>query len=226
MTHFSPDLFKFLRQLKKNNNRDWFKANKERYESVLRQPALEFIEQFSPHLYKLSPHFVAEPRPAGGSLFRIHRDTRFSKDKTPYKTSVGIQFRHEMAKDAHAPGFYLHIDPRECFIGAGIWHPDTATARRIRDAIVERPADWKKAVQGKAFTNQWRMTGDSLKRPPRGVDADHPFIEDIKRKDFIAVADLSSDDLFQARLPQQLAASWKRTQPLMKFLCEALGVAF
>jgi uncharacterized protein (TIGR02453 family) len=226
MTHFSPELYKFLRQLKKNNNRDWFKANKGRYESVIKQPALEFIEEFGPNLRKLNPHFVAEPRAVGGSLFRIHRDTRFSKDKTPYKTAVGIHFRHEVAKDAHAPGFYLHIDPKECFIGAGIWHPDTATARRIRDAIIERPKDWKKAVQGKAFTNHWRLTGDSLKRPPRGVDADHPFVEDIKRKDFIAVADLSTDDLLQARLPKQLEASWKRTLPLMKFLCEALDVAF
>jgi uncharacterized protein (TIGR02453 family) len=226
MSHFSPDLFKFLTQLKKNNTRDWFKGNKERYESAVKGPALEFIEEFGPHLQSLSPRFVADPKPVGGSLFRIHRDTRFAKDKTPYKTSVGIHFRHETAKDAYAPGFYLHLDPKECFIGAGIWHPDTKTANQIREAIVERPAAWKKAAHGKAFTSHFELQGDSLKRPPRGVDADHPFIDDLKRKDFIAVANLTREQALSPKLAAELAKSWRRSLPLMQFLCEAMGAAF
>src|SRR5918996_4016229 len=132
---FSPALFTFLRDLKQNNDRDWFKANKPRYEKAVLEPALQFIVDFEPHLLAISPHFVADPRPSGGSLFRIHRDTRFSKDKSPYKPYTGIQFRHELGKDAHAPGFYLHLEPGGVFAGAGIWHPDQPTLVRIREAI-------------------------------------------------------------------------------------------
>ena len=100
---FCPELFDFLRQLKRHNNRDWFAKNKQRYEEAVRDPALMFISSFGPHLRKLSPHFVADPRPTRGSLFRIYRDTRFSADKHPYKTHVGIHFSHASGKDAHAP---------------------------------------------------------------------------------------------------------------------------
>jgi uncharacterized protein (DUF2461 family) len=110
---FSPELFSFLADLRANNNRDWFAANKDRYEDHLLEPALAFIEDFAPLLEKISPHFRADPRPSGGSLFRIYRDTRFSKDKSPYKANVGIHFKHERAKDTSAPGYYLHIGPDE-----------------------------------------------------------------------------------------------------------------
>jgi uncharacterized protein (TIGR02453 family) len=226
MTHFSNELFTFLKALKKNNDREWFKANKSRYERAVKQPAVEFITEFGPYLQKLSPHFVANPKAVGGSLFRIYRDTRFSKDKTPYKTHTGIHFRHETAKDAYAPGFYLHLEPGGCFLGAGLWHPDTATARAIREAIVERPAIWKKAAHRKAFTAHFHLAGDSLKRPPRGVDKEHPLLDDIKRKDFIAVADLSQKDALADDLPKKLHAAFKRTAPLVKFLCEAIDAPF
>ena len=128
--YISPKLFRFLSDLEENNNRDWFEENRDRFEGDLREPLLGFIEDFSEHLEKISPHFVADPRKSGGSLFRIFRDVRFSKDKTAYKTNAGIHFRHERAKDAYAPGFYLHLDPKESFVGVGIWHPDAPTAKR------------------------------------------------------------------------------------------------
>jgi len=180
--YISSRLFAFLTDLAKNNNRKWFEENKDRYEKDVRQPLLGFIEDFSEHLVKLSRHFVAEPSKVGGSLFRIHRDVRFSKDKSPYKTNAGVHFRHELAKDAHAPGYYLHLDPKESFMGAGIWRPDAATAKRIRFAIVERPDAWKKATGG-AFGNTFSFDGESLKRPPAGAASDHPLIQDLKRKD-------------------------------------------
>src|SRR4029450_921750 len=136
---FGPELFAFLADLRANNNRDWFAENKQRYEDQLLEPALTFIATFAPHLEKISPHFRADARPSGGSLFRIYRDTRFSKDKSPYKTNLGIHFRHERAKDAHAPGFYLHIGPDEGFAGAGMWHPDTQPANGGRGGIGEEP---------------------------------------------------------------------------------------
>ena len=134
--YFSPDIFAFLRDLEVNNSREWFRDNSDRYERDLREPALRFISAFAAPLAKISPCFRADPRKSGGSLFRIHRDVRFSADKSPYKTYTGIQFRHQRGKDAHAPGFYLHLQPRHVFAAVGSWHPDTEALAAIRSAIV------------------------------------------------------------------------------------------
>lgn len=220
--YFSRSTFQFLKDLKANNNRDWFAENKSRYEEHLKDPALRLIEAFAPELHKLSPHFSATPR----SLFRIYRDTRFSKDKTPYKTAAGIQFRHDSAKNAYAPGFYVHIAPGECFLGLGIWHPDGGTLRKIREGIDERPADWKAASKRKAFTNHFELAGDSLKRAPKGFDPEHPLIEDLRRKDFIGVKNVPQSFILDADLPKELGRTFKGGVPLVRFLCESLGIAF
>jgi uncharacterized protein (TIGR02453 family) len=142
---FCPELFQFLRQLKRHNNREWFAKNKARYQQLVLEPALLFIGGFAPYLNKLSPHFVADPRPTRGSLFRIYRDTRFSLDKHPFKTHVGIHFSHASGKDAHAPVFYLHLEPDNCFTAAGVWHPDNRVLTKIRTAIVNQPEQWSRA---------------------------------------------------------------------------------
>lgn len=113
--YITPKLFSFFRDLKKNNDRDWFEANRARYERDVREPLLAFTDAFAEPLYKISPHFRAEPKKVGGSLFRIFRDVRFSKDKSPYKTHAGVHFRHERARDVHAPGFYLAPDFPKAF---------------------------------------------------------------------------------------------------------------
>jgi len=223
--YITPKSFRFLSDLTKNNNRDWFAENKDRFEKDLREPLLGFIEDFSEHLEKLSPHFEAEAKKVGGSLFRIFRDVRFSKDKSPYKTNAGVHFRHERAKDAHAPGYYLHLDPKESFIGVGIWRPDTATAKKIREAILEYPAVWKRATGG-AFKKTFILDGDSLKRPPTGVSADHPLIVDLKRKDFIAVTDVSRKEMCATEFMRQFAKTCTTANPFMKFLTEAVGLRF
>jgi uncharacterized protein (TIGR02453 family) len=223
---FSSGLTKFLRDLRANNSREWFEDNRSRYESVLLEPAMEFIEAFAPYLRRISPNFVASTRRSGGSLFRIHRDVRFSKDKSPYKTHLGIQFRHKEAKDVHAPGFYLHIEPRESFVGAGIWHPDTTTLTKIRDAIVDRPGEWKRAAHAKKFADAYRLGGDSLKRPPTGYDRDHPLVEDLKRKDFIGVATIPDRAITSDDLLGTFAGMCRAAGGFMRFLCNAVGVPF
>ena len=223
---FSPRLFGFLRELAANNDRDWFNANKARYEADVREPALEFISAFGPRLDRISPHFLADARPVGGSLFRIHRDTRFSKDKSPYKTHTGIFFRHAASKDVHAPGFYLHLEPGQVFAGAGIWRPDGATARRIREAIDADPAGWKRATRGKRFAASWELGGDKLKRPPAGFAGDHPLVEDLKRKDFIAMTKLRQSDVTAVGFADDFAKRCSAAAPLVGFLCEATGVRF
>lgn len=220
--YFSRATFQFLKDLKANNNRDWFAENKSRYEEELKDPALRVIEAFGPELHKISPHFMATPR----SLFRIYRDTRFAKDKTPYKTAAGLHFRHERSKDAHAPGFYLHVAPGEIFVGVGIWHPDSQALRMIREHIVEKPADWKRASRGKKFTDAFTLEGESLKRAPKGFDPEHPLVDDLRRKDFIGVQNMTQAYVTSDELPKALAATLKPGVPLMRFLCDAVGVPF
>ena len=161
---FDKATFAFLDELAANNERAWFEANKPRYEALVREPALEFIAAMGPQLAKFAPHFRAEPRKAGGSLMRVFRDTRFSRDKTPYKTNIGIQFRHELGKDIHAPGFYLHIATDECFFGAGSWHPEADLLGRIRDHIARDPERWIAARDDRKFAAHWALAGGGRMR--------------------------------------------------------------
>ena len=223
---FSPTLFSFLRDLEANNDREWFATNKQRYERSVREPGMQFIQGFAPHLAKISPHFVADARPNGGSMFRIYRDVRFSHDKSPYKTNVGFQFRHEAGRDAHAPGFYLHLEPGAVFAAAGLWHPDATTARSIREAIVADTARWKQITRSKRFTDTYHLSGDSLKRPPVGMDPDHPFIDDLRRKDFIAMRPLTQKAVTTDGFLHEYARLCASAAPLMRFLCEAVGLPF
>ncbi len=224
-SYFRPALFTFLKDLKANNEREWFHANKSRYEEHVKASSIRFISDFAPHLKKVSEHFKADPRPVGGSLFRIYRDTRFGKDKTPYKTHVGIHFRHENAKTVHAPGFYLHLEPKESFLGVGIWRPDTASANKIRQAIADDSARWGRLLKRKSLAD-FSFVGDSLKRPPRGFDPEHRFIEDLKRKDFIALTSLSQKAVTSPDFLKDVAGRCKRAGPLVEFLCDALGAPF
>lgn len=224
--HFTPATFAFLRDLAANNDREWFAEHKDRYIEKVQEPALEFITDFGPRLAKISPHFTADARVVGGSLFRIQRDTRFSKDKTPYKENTGVQFRHEAARDAHAPGYYLHIEPSGCFMGVGLWRPETAVAYRIRQHIADNPQEWKRAAQGKAFRETFSLAGDSLVNPPKGHDQNHPLIEDLKRKDFIASAPLSQKAITADTFIDEFTRLARTATPFMRFLCDAVGVPF
>nr|MBP6627564.1 TIGR02453 family protein [Arenimonas sp.] len=165
-------------------------------------------------------------RAMGGSLFRIHRDTRFSNDKTPYKTWSGARFFHERSKTVPAPSFYLHLQPGQCFIGAGLWHPEPDTQRRIRGFIVDNPSGWVQATQAPAFRRKFELSGDSLVRAPRGFPADHPLIDDLKRKDFVAGAGLEDDVVLGPRLRQAVAAGFAGMAPMVDYLCAALDLEY
>ena len=218
--HFSPRLFKFLKELRANNDRDWFAANKQRFESDVRDPFLRFIADFAPLLHGISPSFVADPRPSGGSLFRIYRDIRFSQNKSPYKTHMAARFPHvNSGKEISAPGFYLHVEPGTSFIAAGVWHPDARTLMRIRTAIAERPDEWQAVRRSKL-----PIEGDRLAKPPRGFDPDHRFIEDLKLKDFVTSRTLSEKQVCNPRFILDFAAGCRAMTPLMRFLVEALDL--
>jgi uncharacterized protein (TIGR02453 family) len=225
--YFTPKLFAFLRDLADNNDRDWFKAHKSEYVANVQEPALDFINDFAKPLKSISTHFVADSRTVGGSMFRIHRDTRFSKDKTPYKSHTGIQFRHFLTREnVHAPGYYLHLEPRNVFVGLGLWRPETRVAYEIRNSIVDDRGRWKRATRSKAFSTVYSLEGDSLKRPPSGFDADDPLIEDLKRKDFIASTRLTQSYVTSTTFMEDYTALCKKGSPFMRFLCEAVSVPF
>ena len=221
----SDGLFGFLGELEDNNNREWFQAHKGRYEEQVKGPLLAFIGGFDDHLRRISAHFVADPRPVGGSLFRIYRDVRFSKDKSPYKTAAGIHFRHERAKDVHAPGYYLHLETAACFAACGLWMPATAQAQQVRAAVDGDQLGWRAARQA-AQAGGLALDGNSLKRPPRGYTADHPLIEDLKRKDFTVTTVLDQQTITAEEFPARLEELWSHTTPFMRFVTEALSLPF
>ncbi|MAQ14927.1 MAG: TIGR02453 family protein [Sandaracinus sp.] len=220
-----PGCRRFLKELAEHNERAWFKANQDRYEALVREPARAFVRAMEPVLADLSEHLVADDRKVGGSIMRVHRDTRFGKDKTPYKTNLGIQFRHEDGKDVHAPGCYLHVAPDECFLGMGMWRPDAKSLRAIREKITAEPERWE-AIVGAIEAAGWRRGGESLKRAPKGFDADHPLIEELRRKDHILVRDLTVAEATGPGLVERCRDHFATGREHMRFLCEAVGVAF
>lgn len=223
---FRPETLGFLSDLQANNNREWFNENKSRYEEQVLDVALHFIQSMHDPLRNIAPRFTAIPKRVGGSLMRIYRDTRFSKDKTPYKTNIGIQFRHEQAKDVHAPGYYLHIDPGQVFLGVGMWRPESSALGAIRKRIDGKPSEWRQARDDGKFRRHFELGGESLSRPPRGYGKGHPLLDDLKRKDFIAVRTMSHEDALNARFQQKVETAFTSATPFMKFLCKAVNVRY
>lgn len=221
------DFFAFFRELKAHNERPWFEENKQRFRDSVQAPMAEFIGAMAPRLRQISKNFVADPRPNGGSMFRIYRDVRFAKDKRPYKEHAACHFRHAAGKDVHAPGFYMHFAPGEVIFGGGMWMPPPDALAKIRDAIVKNPAAWKAVKTDKVFIKRFgEVSGDALTRPPRGYEPDHPFIDDIKRKSFFAMDEGDVKLASSPKLLNAVSATFGAAGPLMKFLCKAQGVPF
>jgi uncharacterized protein (TIGR02453 family) len=222
--YFTPHFFEFLEELSRNNNRDWFAANKARYERDVREPMLAFIADFAPRLRRISACYVADPRPTGGSMMRIYRNLRFSRDKTPYHTNASAAFGHRDGARFNSPSFYLSLSPAEAFAGVGVWHPQADTVAKIRDAIVAHPSKWKGAIDDKKFKARFDMMGDMLSRPPKGYDASDPMIEDLKRKDFVGGTQFTRKEVCSAEFMVLFSKASAASVPFMKFLTEAMGL--
>jgi uncharacterized protein (TIGR02453 family) len=219
-THFQPELFAFLAELKNNNRRDWFEANKQRYVESVQEPLLRFIIDFGEAIKGVSEEISADPRRNGGSMFRIYRDTRFAKDKSPYKTAAAAHFRHSAAaKTVSVPGFYLHLEPGESFGGGGIYHPEPAALKQVRDRIVAKPKEWK-AVREQIST----IDGDALKRPPAGYPVDHPYIEDLKRKDLYTMVTFTEQQVCAPDFLERYVEACRYAAPLVGFVSKSLGL--
>jgi uncharacterized protein (TIGR02453 family) len=159
-------------------------------------------------------------------MMRPYRDTRFSPSKAPYKTNVGIQFRHGEGETAHAPGFWMHIEPAQFWLAVGMWRPESARLAEVRRRIVEAPDEWVAARDEKRFRDVWKMVGHSLKRCPRGFEADHPLIEDLKRTEYLGFRDMTIDALYRPDLVDRVADVFAASRPYVKFLCDALRLPF
>jgi uncharacterized protein (TIGR02453 family) len=215
---FDRSFFAFLKTLKTHNTREWFAEHKTEYQRDVEGPAMAFVADLAPRLKRISPRVLADPRRVGGSMFRIYRDTRFSHDKTPYKTHVGIRFRHDGKDLESAPAFYLHLSPGECFGGGGLYHADPTALRAVRLRIHEAPREWKTASTAGLEADE-----ESLKRVPAGFPADHPLAQDLKRKNYFVLEEYTQRDAGSATFIDRYLETCERTAPLMKFLSAALG---
>ncbi len=224
--YFTKQTFTFLSSLAANNDRLWFEEHRQEYEDMVRSPALDFISDMGNELPSISQHFRALPKKVGGSLMRVQRNLRFSRDKTPYKTNIGMHFRHELGKDIHAPGYYVHIEPGECFVAIGLWHPEPDVLFKVREAILKKGEAWVKARDDKNFRKHYTLEGDVLVNAPRGYAKDHPLVDDLKRKDFIALAPLTKAEVTSANFRPLVAERFRQASPYMRFLCEALELQF
>lgn len=223
---FPKDTLAFLEDLKANNTREWFTANKERYERSFLEPSLALIRQLEKPLAKIAPMLRVEAKKVGGSLMRIYKDTRFSNDKTPYKTNIGIQFRHTAGKDVHAPGIYFHVACDECFVGAGIWKPEAEPLKQIRQRIQSNPSTYTRAITNKKFSSLYSLFDDRLKSAPRGYAKDDPMIDELRRRSFIGGANLTPTQIQSKELTDLIVERVRAAKSLMAFLCEALEVPY
>ncbi len=225
--YFSDASYKFLRGLARHNDKAWFAEHKQQYEEHVRQPFLRLITDLQPDLTEVSEHFRADPRTVGGSLFRIYRDSRFSNDKTPYKTWQGARLFHERRKEVPAPSYYIHLAPGENFIGAGIWHPEPDTQRKLRQFIFDNPGSWKAAAHAPAVRKRYDFeTSEKLVRPPRGFPADFEFIDDLKHRNWVLWRAIDDDTMTGPRLRQTLAKDLAALAPFVDYLCAALDLEF
>ena len=224
---FDAKFFKFFKSLSKNNNREWFKEHKSEYLESVVKPMTQFIEEMAPRLKGISKHFIADPKPNGGSMFRIYRDVRFSKDKSPYKLHAACQFRHELGKDAHTPGFYVHMSAEELVFGGGIWVPPNSELIKIRDTIVDNPQAWHRIKTSKTLKKLCGgISGDGLKRPPKGYDPEHQHIEDLKRKSFFVMRHENPQLLLEKQFIDEVEKTFKAARPLMDYISYALDILF
>lgn len=225
--YFSDASFKFLRALARHNEREWFHAHKADYDAHVRGPFLRLIGDLQPVLAAVSPHYRADPKGVGGSLFRIQRDTRFSGDKRPYKEWQGARLFHERHKQVEAPSFYLHLQPGNCFIGSGLWHPQPDSLRRIRHFIVDNPGSWQAAAHDNAFRRRYDLDdSEMLVRAPRGFPADFAFAQDLRRKNFVALRAIDDATMTGPRLLKVIEGDLAGLARFTDYLCAALDLEF
>jgi len=227
---FTPVTLRFFRELKRHNAKSWFEANRAVYEREVRTPMRVLIEDMDVRLARFAPEITGDPK---RSMFRIYRDIRFSKDKSPYKTNAGCWFWHRDADsrvgdnaEGGGAGFYFHLQPGSSFTGAGIWMPPRPLLNKVRDAIAEDPRGFERVVTQPGFVRRFGGLDDEavLKRMPRGFPEAHPAARWLKYQSFVAGKAIRDKQVTSARLPALLEDEFARLLPLVRWLNGALGL--
>lgn len=225
--YFTAESLKFLRGLARHNDRTWFLAHKAEYDDYVRAPFQRLLTDLQPVVASISPHYRSDPKAVGGSMFRIQRDTRFASDKTPYKPWQGARIYHERRKQVAAPSFYLHLEPGASFIGAGLWHPETHTQRRVRQFIFDNPAAWARVAHDKNLRKHFHLASkEMLVRPPSGFPADFAHIDDLRHRNFALMTDLDDAQVTSSRLFKRVETDLLQLAPFVDYLCAALDLEF
>ncbi|TDK22473.1 DUF2461 domain-containing protein [Luteimonas aestuarii] len=225
--YFTDKSLKFLRGLARHNERAWFLDHKDAYEAHVREPFQRLLADLQAPLANVSPHFHADPKTVGGSLFRIQRDTRFSGDKAPYKPWQGARLFHTRRREVPAPSFYLHLQPGGSFVGAGLWHPETDTQRRVRQFILDNPGSWKAAAHAPALRRRFELDdSEALVRPPRGFPSDFEFIDDLRHRNWVFWRPLDDATMTGTSLVRLLSKDLVALGPFVDYLCAALDLEF
>jgi uncharacterized protein (TIGR02453 family) len=226
---FGPEALGFLRRLERNNRREWFERNRPIYEREIRDPMRALVEEMDVRLARLAPELVGDPK---RSIFRIHRDIRFSADKSPYKTHAACQFYHCDAgrgagQDAQGAGagLYFQIARGECFVAGGMWMPARPALDRIREAIADAPEDFEALLRASVFRRRFRRLDSeaTLKRMPRGYAETHPAAEWLRYRSFTATRMMTEREIQSSRLPHILAGDFAALVPLVRWLNAAIG---
>ena len=226
-SYFTDRSLKFLRALARHNERAWFQAHRHEYETHVREPFQRLLGDLQAPLARVSAHFRSDPAKVGGSLFRIHRDTRYANDKSPYKRWQGAKLFHARHREVPAPSWYIHLQPGENFLAAGIWHPETPVLRRIRQFLVDNPQGWGRAAHDPALCRRWSLSADDmLVRVPRGYPDDFDYRDDLRRRNFVILRPLDDATMAGPRLRQTIARELAATAPFIDYLCAALDLEF
>lgn len=212
----------FLRSLKRNNSRAWFEKHKTDYEEFVKLPMQSLISDLQAPFRAFGPEFDINPK---RSIFRIYRDVRFSRDKRPYKTNIAAHFvLRGKPKGVSGSGYYLNIEPGEVYAGAGIYMPASDQLKRIRRAIAQRSDEFLDIVKDRAFVRTFGgLEGDSLMRVPAGYGADHPMADHLRHKHFFVGRSWPEEHCLTARFAGEVAATFEKAAPLVRFLNQAIG---
>ena len=221
---FSRKGIAFLRSLKRNNTRTWFEKRKADYEQLVKLPMQSLISDLKTPFRAFAPEFDLNPK---RSIFRIYRDVRFSKDKRPYKTNVAAHFvLRGKPKGVSGSGYYLHIEPGEVYAGAGIYMPAGDQLKKIRRAIADRSDEFLEIVTDRSFAKMFGgLEGETLVRVPAGYGQDHPMAKYLKHKHFFVGRSWPEDQCLKARFVDDVASTFEKATPLVKFLNQAIGAA-
>ena len=217
---FPKEGIRFLKRLKKNNNREWFNNHKSEYEDFVKLPMQSFIASIAAPLAKIAPEIDVNPR---RSMFRIYRDTRFSKNKTPYKTHAAAVF-HLKGHWEDSAGFYVHIEPSHVYVGGGIYMPNGDQIKKIRAVIAEHSEEFLSIVESKTFKKTFgAFEGEKLQRSPLGYPPGHPMIEWLKYKSYYGGVDWDEAKCYSEKFLDDVLNVYKDLLPTIHFLNRALG---